>query len=323
VKTHRLPSARLLTLPVLALALGACNPPANPSTGFTQDPYGAVTWQPGNWTVIWRDEFDGNAGAQPDPTKWSYETGGWGWGNKELQNYTDSPTNSALDGNGHLVITARAEMSGTNAYTSARLTTKGLFSRTYGRFEARMRLANGIGLWPAFWIMGDDIDTVGWPSCGEMDIAEESGSNASKVSGSVHGPMSKIPPAKDAPATRWFDVPGGSDADYHVYAVEWDPDNIVFLFDEMPYMQITPARRPEWVWDHPYFMIVNLAVGGLFPGPPTADTVFPATIAVDYVRVSVRAGDGGVDDAAPSDDAASSDDAAPSDDDAPDGGAAD
>ncbi|HVU50670.1 MAG TPA: glycoside hydrolase family 16 protein [Polyangia bacterium] len=318
MKTLRWPSARLLPLaflPPLALALGACTPP--PETGRIEDPYGSVVWHPGNWTVVWSDEFDGAADAPPDPTKWSYETGGWGWGNKELQNYTDSPTNGALDGNGHLVITARAEMSGTNAYTSARLTTKGHFSRTYGRFEARMRLATGAGLWPAFWIMGDDIDTVGWPSCGEMDIVEESGSNPAAVAGSVHGPVGKGPPALDAPASRWLEVPGGSDADFHVYAVEWDADNIVFLLDEVPYMQITPARRPLWVWDHPFFMIVNLAVGGLFPGPPNATTVFPATITVDYVRVSARAGDGGAGDDAPSDDAE------PSDGGGPDAGAGD
>ena len=313
-------SARLIALPslpalALVLALGACNPPAK--TGSYQDPYGPVVWQPGNWTVIWQDEFDGDEGAAPDPTKWSFETGGSGWGNKELQNYTDSPTNSGLDGQGHLVITARAEVSGDNDYTSARLTTKGKFSRAYGRFEARMRLANGVGLWPAFWIMGDDVDTVGWPACGEMDIVEEMGSKPTAVSGSVHGSIAKNAPRTDAPATRWLDIPGGSDADFHVYAVEWDPDNIVFLLDEMPYMQITPARRPLWLWDHPFFMIVNLAVGGLFPGPPTAATVFPATIAVDYVRVSVRAGDGGTDDArgddAADDDAGASDDGATSD----------
>jgi beta-glucanase (GH16 family) len=296
VKTRRSHRTAPLALTLLALAFGACNPPAE--TGSIQDPYGSVVWQPGNWTVVWRDEFDGPADAPPDPTKWSYETGGWGWGNEELQDYTDSPKNGALDGNGNLVITARAEASGTNDYTSARLTTKGHFAQAYGRFEARLRLATGIGLWPAFWIMGDDIDAVGWPNCGEMDIVEESGSNPVAVSSSVHGPVGKHPPAIDAPATRWTDVAGGSDGDFHVYAVEWDPDNIVFLLDEMPYFQITPPRRPTWVWDHPFFMIVNLAVGGLFPGPPTAATVFPATITVDYVRVSVRSGDGGTDDGA-------------------------
>jgi beta-glucanase (GH16 family) len=291
VKTQRWHRTGPLLLPALAVLLGACNPPAE--SGRIENPYGSVIWHPGTWTVVWSDEFDGAADTPPDPTKWSHEIGGSGWGNKELQNYTDSPTNSALDGNGNLVITAREETSGMNAYTSARLTTKGHFAQAYGRFEARMRLANGIGLWPAFWILGDDFDAVGWPTCGEMDIIEESGSNPAAVVGSLHGPVPGSP--IDAPVARWLDVPGGSDTDFHVYAVEWDPGNIVFLLDDMPYLQITPARRPRWVWDHPFFIIVNLAVGGLFPGPPAASTVFPATITVDYVRVSVRAGDGGVD----------------------------
>jgi beta-glucanase (GH16 family) len=291
VKTRFLQGA-LSVLPVLAVSLGACTPP--PETGSVQDPYASVVWLPGTWNLVWSDEFDGPADAPPDPTKWSYEIGDWGWGNKELQNYTDSPTNGALDGNGNLVITARAEMSGMSAYSSARLTTKGHFSRAYGRFEARMRLTSGTGLWPAFWIMGDDIDAVGWPRCGEMDIVEEAGSNPVTVSGSVHGPLGNT--KMDAPATSWVDLAAGADADFHLYAVEWDPDNIVFLVDDKPYMQITPPRRPTWVWDHPFFIIVNLAVGGLFPGSPTATTPFPASITVDYVRVSARAGDGGADD---------------------------
>jgi beta-glucanase (GH16 family) len=278
---------------LLALALAAgCKPP--PEDYAAQSPYGPVTWHAGSWSIVWQDEFDGPADTAPDPTKWTYDTGGWGWGNKELQNYTDSLTNGALDGDGHLVITARAEMSGTNAYTSARLTTKGHYARAYGRFEARMKLANGHGLWPAFWIMGDDIETVGWPSCGELDIVEENGRSPGSISGSVHGPQATA--AIDVPATRYVSVPGGADADFHVYAVEWDPDSIVFLFDDMPYFQVTPPRRPKWVYDHPFFIIVNLAVGGLFPGPPNATTPFPASITVDYVRVSARAGDGGAQD---------------------------
>ena len=286
-----MPVQRLLTASLFALVAGACSPPAE--TFASTDANGLVTWQPGSWTVVWQDEFEGPAGAAPDATRWTHELGGWGWGNEELQNYTDSTSNAALDGAGALVITARAELSGGNAYSSARLTTKGLFARAYGRFEARMRLAKGRGLWPAFWIMGDDVDAVGWPSCGEMDIVEEKGGVPGNIAGSVHGPQSGA--AIDVPATRYFDLPSGADADFHVYAVEWDPDDIVFLVDDTPYFQITPARRPKWVYDHPFFILVNLAVGGLFPGPPDATTMLPQSIAIDYVRVSARQDDGGAD----------------------------
>jgi beta-glucanase (GH16 family) len=304
---------RLLPALLLVLALGACKPPAE--TLASSDQYAPIQWQPGSWTLVWQDEFEGPANTAPDPTKWSYQLGGWGWGNKELQNYTDSLTNGALDGNGNLVITARAEMSGTNAYSSSRLSTQGHFSRAYGRFEARMRLENGKGLWPAFWVMGDDIDTAGWPTCGELDIMEQKGGSPGSISGSVHGPQAGA--AIDVPLTRFVPVAGGSDTDFHLYAVEWDPDKIVFLVDDVPYLQTSPPLRPRWVYDHPFFIIVNLAVGGLYPGPPDATTPFPASIAIDWVRVSARA-DGGTD-AAAGDDGGTDDagaNAAAADDDA-------
>jgi beta-glucanase (GH16 family) len=279
-------------LPASLLVLGvACRPPAGGEV--RDDPQGPVTWQPGSWTVVWHDEFDGPAGSAPDPTKWTPELGGGGWGNRELESYTDRPSNAALDGDGHLVITARAEPSDGEAYTSARLTTKGHFARAYGRFEARMRLAKGRGLWPAFWILGDDIDAVGWPSCGEMDIVEEKGGAPGSVSSSLHGPQRHA--GIDVADTQFMDVVGGADVDFHVYAVEWDPDNIVFLFDDKPYFQLNPARRPVWVFDHPFFITVNLAVGGLFPGSPDATTMLPQSITIDYVRVSARQDDGGAD----------------------------
>jgi beta-glucanase (GH16 family) len=281
------------------------------------DPYGPVVWQPGSWTVVWRDEFDGPAGTAPDPTKWTHAIGGDGWGNKELQYYTDSTDNAALDGSGNLVITAKQETVMGNAYTSARLTTDGLYAHAYGRFEARMRLCAGRGMWPAFWILGDDFDQVGWPAAGEIDIMEELGNDTTEILGSVHGPAYGN---VDVPATKAAPIPAGIDHGFHVYAVEWDPQSVVFLVDDVPYFQITPARRPSyarWVFDHPFFILLNLAVGGQFPGDPDATTTFPQTIAIDYVRVSERrpadAGvpDAAVDDAAPSDAAPS--DAAPGD----------
>lgn len=281
-RTRRAP----LLLATLLLTLGCA-----PSTVRGQSPAAAdapITWQPGAWSAVWKDEFDGPAGQTPDAKKWSCELGGNGWGNQELQDYTDSPNNVALDGAGNLAITARREMVGGSAYTSARLTTKGLFAQAYGRFEARMRLATGAGMWPAFWIMGDDIDQAGWPGAGEIDIMEQKGFELRQVWGSVHGPSGD---GMDVPVSHPGAVPDDVSANFHVYALEWDPANIVFLIDDHPYAQVTPARLPassRWVWDHPFFLIVNLAVGGLFGGAPTSTTPMPQSIAIDYVRVSVR-----------------------------------
>jgi beta-glucanase (GH16 family) len=306
-------SGRVALLAAALALAGACTPPSPGQ--IREDPHGPVTWTPGTWTIVWQDEFEGPAGTAPDPTKWAHETGNWGWGNHELQDYTDSTNNAALDGEGHLVITARAEPSNGSDYTSARLTTKGLFERTYGRFEARMRLPRGRGMWPAFWILGNDIDQVGWPKCGEMDIMEENGSLPTAVSSSLHGSVQTD--NVDFADTQWQEVPGGADVDFHVYAVEWDPANIVFLVDDHAYFQLNHARRPIWDYDHPFFILVNLAVGGLFPGPPDATTVFPQTLAVDYVRVSVRGGNG---DAGVDASVDTGDDATPAAD-APDAGA--
>jgi beta-glucanase (GH16 family) len=308
---RRAATASLLVLGALGVA---CAPPAAPA--MFEDPRTPFAWQPGQWSVVWQDEFDGPAGTPPDSARWTHQVGGDGWGNKELQDYTDSPDNAALDGAGNLLITARAQPTGANAYTSARLTTDGLFSHLYGRFEARLKLVNGQGLWPAFWLLGDDFDTVGWPSSGEIDIVEQNGANVMTVSGSVHGPELFAP--IDVPSTGFLPVPGGDDDGFHVYAVEWDPDSVVFLVDDTPYFKITPARRSsaaKWVFDHPFFIILNLAVGGLFPGAPNATTPLPQALTVDYVRVSDRVGDGGIAaDAATPDSDAATDDAATDDD---------
>jgi beta-glucanase (GH16 family) len=281
-----------MTLLALVLLLGgACG---NPARMMQEDPNGPIVWQPGQWTVVWQDEFEGPVGSPPDPKRWKHQIGEDMWGNKELEYYTDSANNSALDGDGHLLITALQEAAGSKMYTSARLTTNGLFTRLYGRFEARMRLARGRGLWPAFWMMGDDFDQIGWPTAGEIDVMEQRGSDLGYVWGSLHGPG--YSDRLDVFTTRVGRVPEGVDVDFHVYAVEWDPENVVFLIDDVPYFQLTPARRPSyarWVYDHPFFMIINMAVGGEFAGNPDETTVFPHTIAIDWVRVSARQGDAG------------------------------
>jgi beta-glucanase (GH16 family) len=273
----------LLLVPFLAACSAAGSRGGGPASTLPID------WQPGHWSIVWQDEFEGPQGQAPDPTKWKHQVGGDGWGNEELQYYTDRPENVALDGAGNLLITARKEAFMGNAYTSGRLTTQGLFSQAYGRFEARMRLATGAGMWPAFWIMGDNIADLGWPRAGEVDIMEQKGFDVREIWGSVHGPS---PGGVDVPSTYAGTLADDVNATFHTYALEWDPAKLVFLIDDQPYAEVAPDRIPNyavWVWDHPFFIIVNLAVGGLFGGDPNDSTPMPQAIAIDFVRVSARA----------------------------------
>jgi beta-glucanase (GH16 family) len=234
-------------------------------------------------TVVWSDEFDGPAGAAPDSAKWVYDMGANGWGNKELEKYTDSRANSHLDGEGHLVIEALE--TAPHKYTSARLKTQGKFSIAYGRVEARIRIPYGQGIWPAFWMLGDDEKGKGWPACGEIDIMENIGKEPAAVHGTVHGPGYSGAKAIGRP----FAIESGRFADdYHVYAVEWSPERVEFLVDGKSYHVVTPASLPagaKWVYDHPFFLILNVAVGGQWPGNPDESSVFPQKMLVDYVRV--------------------------------------
>ncbi len=242
------------------------------------------------WTLVWADDFDGPAGERPDPAKWGYDVGGGGWGNNELQHYTDRADNAAMDGEGHLIITARQEAFEGNTATSARLLTRDIFEFTYGRAEARLKLPRGAGLWPAFWMLGADYPTVGWPECGEIDIMEYRGQTTDVVHGSLHGPgFFGGNPITDA----HFLEPGQSfDAEFHTFAVEWDPGRVAWFVDGQLFNLATTGQVPaggRWVFDHPFFLILNMAVGGDFVGPPSADTPFPAELVVDYVRVYERA----------------------------------
>jgi len=236
--------------------------------------------------LIWSDEFEGPAGAAPDPAKWVFDLGGGGWGNNELETYTDSRANSYLDGDGHLVIQALQPAPG--KFTSARLKTEGKFSFAYGRVEARIRIPFGQGIWPAFWMLGDDVQSKGWPSCGEIDIMENIGREPDTVHGTVHGPGY----SGDHSVGRPFQAGSPRFADdYHVYAVEWAPQRIDFLVDGKSYYAITPALLPagsKWVYDHPFFIILNVAVGGAWPHDPDNASVFPQKMLVDYVRVYQR-----------------------------------
>jgi len=233
--------------------------------------------------LIWSDEFEGPAGSPPDPAKWVYDLGGGGWGNRELETYTDSRANSYLDGEGHLVI--RAHEIAPGKFTSARLKSQGKFDVTYGRVEARIKIPYGQGIWPAFWMLGSNISEKDWPQCGEVDVMENIGREPDIVHGTVHGPGY----SGGNGITKPFQLAAGRFADdYHVYAVEWSPEHIEFQVDGHPYQTVTPASLPagtKWVFDRPFFILLNLAVGGEWPGNPNKTSVFPQTMLVDYVRV--------------------------------------
>lgn len=232
--------------------------------------------------LVWSDEFDGAAGDAPDPANWNHETGDHGWGNQELQNYTESRENSALDGDGNLVITARQEADG--SYTSARMTTQNNVEHSFGRVEARVQLPSGQGIWPAFWMLGSDFPETEWPDSGEIDIMEFIGSDVGTVHGTVHGPGYSGGEGVGAS----YDHPEGGDFSdgFHVFAIDWEPGSITWSVDGVPFNTITSEDvGGEWVYDQEFFMILNVAVGGEWPGYPDETTEFPQEMKVDYVRV--------------------------------------
>lgn len=253
----------------------------------------AAATDPRPWKLAWSDEFDGRDGSPPDPSKWTLETGGDGWGNDELQYYTARLANAQQRGGKLILIARRETFTGTDGvtrdYTSARLKTEGKFTQTYGRFEARMKLPRGQGIWPAFWMLGAECKNTGWPECGEIDIMENVGSKPSEVLGSLHGPAYF---GEDSVTARYVLAGGKRFSDgFHLFAVEWEPGVIRFYVDDVLYATRTPASLPragKWVFDHPFFLLVNVAVGGGLPGQPDRTTPFPQVLAVDYVRVYQR-----------------------------------
>jgi len=286
------------TLTALTAGLAACAPgtppPETPGTDAADPPDDAGPTGPDAgdllgppWRIVWQDEFDGAAGQRPDPSKWRADVGGDGWGNNQLEFDTDRTDNAALDGAGHLQIIAKRESFGGRQYTSARLNTIGRFERTYGRFEARIRLPRGQGIWPAFWLLGGNLANVGWPDCGEVDIMENRGHQPRINRGSLHGPGY----SGGANHGREVEAPVDLTSGYHVYAVEWDPGRVVWKLDEQVFFTATPADLPagaNWVYDHPFFIILNVAVGGNYSGNPDGSTTFPQTMLVDHVRVYER-----------------------------------
>jgi beta-glucanase (GH16 family) len=248
--------------------------------------------QSSNWQLTWSDEFNAPNGAPPDPANWNIVTGGKGYGNNELETYTIRPANIHQE-DGNLVITAQKEdLTGPDGvprhYTSARINTRHHFTQKYGRFEARIQLPSGKGIWPAFWLLGDDHETNHWPDCGEIDILETIGARDTMYS-TIHGPGYS---GSKGPSKKYI-LPAGQQVDnaFHLYAVEWSPNDIKFFFDNHLIVERTPADLPagtKWVYDHPFYVLLNLAVGGNWPGSPDDTTVFPQRMLVDYVRVYSR-----------------------------------
>ena len=232
--------------------------------------------------LVMQDEFDTNGAL--DSSIWDFNIGNGenGWGNNELQYYTNREENAVVQ-NGVLIMTANKESFQGSDYTSARILTKGKFEQAYGRFEARIRLPYGQGIWPAFWLLGADIDEVGWPQCGEIDIMENRGQEPTLINGTVHGPGYS---AGESISKSYELTNDRFDTGFHIFGIEWGPEYINYYVDDVLYNQITPDDvTGEWVYDHPFFIIINMAVGGDYVGAPNEETVFPQTMLVDYVRV--------------------------------------
>lgn len=271
----------LFSMSLISVATAQEQPTSTPDRIGTPMPEPEATpiVVPEGWTLVWHDEFDGDT---IDENNWTYDIGGHGWGNGEAQFYTNRPENARLE-DGMLVIEAHQERYMGSYYTSARLKTQGLQEFQYGRIEARLRVPEGRGLWPAFWMLGSNFETVGWPDSGEIDIMEYIGREPDLIMGTIHGPgySGALGPS------NWNRQDYNIADDFHTYAIEWDENQITWFYDDEAYATITPddIGDREWVFDQPFFMILNLALGGQLPGPIGLDVEFPRRLLVDYVRV--------------------------------------
>ncbi|GAB4515229.1 MAG: hypothetical protein OHK0046_18400 [Anaerolineae bacterium] len=262
---------------------------AAPEATFIVDE--SIDWDSRTWTLLWSDEFEGEAGTAINTENWTCEIGGHGWGNNELEYYTDSLENVSHTGDGFLQITAMQGQPesgetcwyGQCAYTSARCITRDKVEFTYGRVEARLQIPFGQGIWPAFWMLGANFDAVGWPNSGEIDIMENIGSEPRTVHGTIHGPGYSGASGIGNSISRDADFAD----DFHVYAIDWDPNVIRWYVDGELFstISVNDLRNREWVYDHDFFLLMNVAVGGAWPGFPNETTTFPQQMLVDYVRV--------------------------------------
>jgi beta-glucanase (GH16 family) len=287
--SHHVARQRRRALPAVAVATAllmsaACGSGSDGAAPMPIEP-------PEGFELVWSDEFDGDS---IDRTNWTFDIGGWGWGNGEAQYYTSRPENARVE-NGMLVIEGRQERFEDSYYTSARLKTQGLREFRYGRIEARMKVPRGAGTWPAFWMLGADFDKDSddqrrnWPFVGEIDVMEHLGREPDLILGTVHGPGY----AGALGLTKWNRRPYDIADEFRTYAVEWEPDGITWFYEGEPYFRVVPddLHGREWVFDADFFLIVNLALGGGYPGPIGLDVEFPVELYVDHVRVYQRIGD--------------------------------
>lgn len=249
------------------------------------------TVPPGPHRLVWSEEFIGPAGSTPDNTKFGVVVGGGGWGNNELQTYTNRAKNVQLDGNSNLVVTACTEIPAYDVgdgfasdYSSGKLQSKSRFTFTYGRVDARIKIPAGRGFWPGFWMLGSNIDTTPWPGCGEIDGAEWLGHEPQRVYHTIHGPNGAGNYGVGANKLFTYSLAD----DFHVYSVLWSPGRVQWSVDGTVYAEKTQAQIPAgagFPFDHPFYLLLNLSVGGNFPGSPDGTTPFPSSMLVDYVRV--------------------------------------
>ena len=248
--------------------------------------------------LVWSDEFNGPADAPPDPAKWTYDLGNNnGWGNRELENYTKDPANAHMDGKGNLVIRAMPiktdpalPAGASSLHISPHQKRRAFFAaHPGGRIEVRVKVPRGAGMWPAFWMLGNTFNNRNWPAAGEIDIMESIGREPSKNHGSLHGPGY----SGGKPMTAIYSLPDGKKFadDFHTFAIDWTPTSVIFYVDDTAYETVHDTDIPagtKWVYDQPFFLLLNVAVGGNFAGPVSPDTVFPQEMLVDYVRVYKR-----------------------------------
>ena len=241
--------------------------------------YAGATSYPG-MSLVWSDEFISNT---INSSNWSYDIGGSGWGNNELEYYTNSSKNSYVTG-GYLVIEARKEVKEANNYTSARMISKDKKTFTYGRIDFRAKLPKGQGIWPALWMLGNNIGTTAWPACGEIDMMELLGHEPQKIYSTIHwgaagGASTHIGDSYSLSSQTFNDK-------FHVFSMQWDADKMSFLIDDILFFTANKSQvNGDYPFDKPFFFIMNVAVGGNWPGNPDATTVFPQRMIVDYVRV--------------------------------------